>query len=430
MNKKTIIALIIIIILVVFTAIYYFFIQKRGPANETTGGNATSTEEFPIGGGRPVGGGEQTGSGSGTNNSSSTDETPGFNNQLDSRFSLVTKEPVAGVVILGKKASSTTWYIERNTGNLYRLKPGGSPERISNTTIPKIAQFFGVENKAGAQLIIRYLKNNKIQNYLANVKIATSTSGESFINPDGQSVPGELTGSFLPSTANEFAASPDRNSLAYLDRNNNQTRLVVTDWGMKKPGTIMTSPLLELKLNWLATSTILLSTKPSGTVPGYAYNFDTKTGKLTRLINNVPGLSILPSPNGKKLLYSGTGSTGPFLALYDVKGQKVNRLSLNTFADKCTWSEDSVMIYCGVPAQTPAGIYPDQWLSGEITLSDRLWQIENATTTTTKMVFNPALQNVKDLDVQQIAYSQVDDKLYILNKSDLNLWSLDLKLGF
>ena len=429
MNKKTVIALIVIIVLILITAVYYFFTQKPAPVSELTATNATSTDSFPIGGNRSLGGQLDSDSSS-LATGSSTEPNPDFNNQLNSRFSLVTKEPVAGVITLGQGASSTVWYAEKNTGNLYRLKPGGSPERISNTTIPKVYQLLGVENKAGVQLIIRYLKNNQIQNYLAKVKIATSTSGESFINPAGQSIQGELTGSFLPSTANEFAASPDHNSLAYLDRSNNQTRLVTTDWGMQKPSTIMTSPLLELKLAWLATSTIMLSTKPSGIVPGYAYSLDIKTGKLVRLIDNVPGLSILPSPDGKKLLYSGTGGTGPFLALYNLKKQTVSRLSLNTLVDKCGWSEDSITIYCGVPAELPAGIYPDQWLSSEISLADRLWQIEIATTTTTKLVFNPALQNVKNLDVQQIVYSQADNRLYVLSKNGLSLWSLDLRLGF
>ena len=192
----------------------------------------------------------------------------------------------------------------------------------------------------------------------------------------------------------------------------------------------MSSPLLEWKLDWLAASTILFSTKPSGAIPGYAYSFDIKTGKLVRLIDQVPGLSLLPSPDGKKLLYSGAGSSGPFLALYDLKNQKVSRSALNPLADKCGWSEDSLAIYCGAPAEIPAGLYPDQWLSGEIPLADRLWQIEIATTTTTKLIFNPALQNIKNLDVQQIVYNQADNRLYLLNKHDLSLWSLDLRLGF
>jgi hypothetical protein len=240
----------------------------------------------------------------------------------------------------------------------------------------------------------------------------------------------ELSGRFLPQSAYSFTISPDRSSFAFLEVVNNKTQLVTSDWQYKKTTVVASSDLDELTLNWMATSTILLTTKPSATVPGFTYSFDLKTKQLTRLIDNVPGLSILPSPDGKHILYSGSGANKPFLAVYDLKKQLVSRIALPTMVNKCAWASDSITVYCGVPTEIPNSSYPDNWLSGEVSLNDKLWQI-NASTGASQLIFNPSLQDSKTtLDVYQIAFNEALNRLYIINKVDLSLWVLDLRLGF
>jgi hypothetical protein len=116
--------------------------------------------------------------------------------------------------------------------------------------------------------------------------------------------------------------------------------------------------------------------------------------------------------------------------VYDLKKQVVNRISLPTLVNKCVWASDSLTVYCGAPTEIPSSSYPDSWLSGEVSLNDKLWQV-NATTGSSQLLFNPSLQDNKvTFDVYQIALNEALDRLYIINKVDLSLWVLDLRLGF
>ncbi len=411
MNKKILLSLVLVLVIILLGGGYYVLIVQKAAPAAAPSTSSTNTSVFPTDSNRPLGG-SSSGGGFGELTATGTPGSNSTNNQLASRFSRLSTDPIASVAALGRGATSSVWYIEKNTGHLYRTNAEGAGEIASNTTIPKILDL--VMAKPGNPFIIRYNKDGRPQNYLAT--LATTST--------------ELSGRFLPQSAYGFAISPDRNSFAFLEVVNNKTQLVTSDWQYKKPTVLASSDLDELTLNWVATSTILLTTKPSATVPGYTYSFDLKTKQLTRLIDNVPGLSILPSPDGKHILYSGSGSNRPFLAVYDLKKQVVNRISLPTLVNKCVWASDSLTVYCGAPTEIPSSSYPDNWLSGEVSLNDKLWQV-NATTGSSQLLFNPSLQDNKaTFDVYQIALNEALDRLYIINKIDLSLWVLDLRLGF
>ena len=59
-------------------------------------------------------------------------------------------------------------FVEKGTGNVYEVGPDASEVRLSNTTIPKIAEVLW--NKDGVHLVARYLKDGEtetIQSYSA-----------------------------------------------------------------------------------------------------------------------------------------------------------------------------------------------------------------------------------------------------------------------
>src|SRR3989344_3251474 len=81
--------------------------------------------------------------------------------------------PSAGAVILPASGNRGVLvrFVEKGTGNVYEVGPETSEEtRLSNTTIPKIAEV--VWNKDGTRLVARYLKdgeNETIQSYYATL---------------------------------------------------------------------------------------------------------------------------------------------------------------------------------------------------------------------------------------------------------------------
>ncbi len=96
----------------------------------------------------------------------------------------------------------------------------------------------------------------------------------------------------------------------------------------------------------------------------------------------VEGRGFLPSwsPSGKNLLYSAYSSTNDFkpsLWISGAQGDSVNanrrNIELNTWADKCAWQSESVVI-CGVPTHLDTGAGLQRQLSQNI--PDEIYRID------------------------------------------------------
>jgi peptidoglycan hydrolase-like protein with peptidoglycan-binding domain len=120
-------------------------------------------------------------------------------------------------------------------------------------------------------------------------------------------------------------------------------------------------------------SRILLSTRASGFVPGYAFLAGIANKSLVPVLQNITGLAVLPSPDGKYIVYSSTEGGVPTLTLYVVATRESLPINIQTFAEKCTWTYDSLTIYCMVPSSLPGQyVYPDEWYKRGIPVVDAL----------------------------------------------------------
>ena len=100
---------------------------------------------------------------------------------------------------------------------------------------------------------------------------------------------------------------------------------------------------------------------------------------------------------------------------------------MNTLPEKCIWSNtDSKIIYCAVPKNFPAGDYPDAWYQGLVNFTDDIWLI-NTDTMASTLIFDLEKQANKNLDITDLHLDKNDNFLFFTNKTDMTLWSLNLK---
>lgn len=325
--------------------------------------------------------------------------------------------PVAGFTLL-PGASTTTGpvvrYMERATGHVYDVAPSSGKEtRVTNTTVPRVHEALFAEG--GAAVLIRYLRddNQTIETYSA--KIGKSTTSEET----------ELKGVFLPANIREVAVSPDGRKIFYLSAfaggsagftasPENSAKLQI--WG---------SPLNEWLSGWANEKTIVVTTKPSGGVTGYAYKIDPVAKTAEKLLGGIPGLTTLASPDGKYVLYGSSNGRQAALGIHYVKEHAGTLIGLASFPEKCVWAKDGVGAYCAVPEQLPSARYPDAWYQGTVLFSDRIWKIDAATGDTT-LLHGLRELSAERLDVVKPSLSVDGSILFFINKKDQSLWSLKL----
>jgi hypothetical protein len=169
---------------------------------------------------------------------------------------------------------------------------------------------------------------------------------------------------------------------------------------------------------------VFLSTKPTKSYPGYLYLKTANNPSLEKILlsNSSNGLSILPSPDGNKILYSLSTNQSLSLNLYDTATKNSTPLPFLTFAEKCVWTEDSLNIYCGAPRHIPFGEYPDDWYKGIISFSDDI-VVVGINNSNDFLVVTTLPEN---FDTNKIKL--VEDGRYIVlqNKKDMSLWVSEL----
>ena len=328
--------------------------------------------------------------------------------------------PSAGAVILPASGNRVVLvrFVEKGTGNVYEVGPETSEEtRLSNTTIPKIAEV--VWNKDGTRLVARYLKdgeNETIQSYYAALS-----------SPSEGQPGGELLGSFLTENIKTISTNPDRDKLFYIVNHSGGATGIISDFDGSKKTQVFDSPLKEWLVEWPSPQTAALTTKPSATVPGFMFLLNTKNGVLTRAISGIKGLTTLVSPNVSSVLYSENTADGLSLKTYSFKTAVSEIMSITTLPEKCVWSKnDSTTIYCSVPTYLGGGIYPDGWYQGVTFFSDDIWKIDVSSGVATLMAELKKLSG-RDIDGTHLFLSQSEDYLFFTNKFDSRIWSLRLQ---
>ncbi len=314
-------------------------------------------------------------------------------------------DPIASLVAFG----TTTRYHKNTSDNLGRLferhKATLDQEtRISNLLLQQIADV--VWSPKGDKAVVTYYDDAQ------NLR-------KFFIEYQSSSTPRTH---FLDNTVANIAFSPDGKSLAYIVDLPDAHNIVVSDTNFKKTQKIFDNNIPDFELSWVATTTLALKTKSSYATEGFLYILSTKGGLLQKVVQGF-GLDAVWNHNGSRILYSTSNiSRRPqTLKRFDLATSQTQELPLLTFAEKCVFGkENSAIIYCAVPQSIPAGVFPDAWWQGKVSLKDSIVVID--TTSLRQIASIPTTSDV----ISPVIFDD-DSYLFFRDKTTDKLWALKLK---
>jgi hypothetical protein len=415
MSRRNFILLIIVLILLGAFFFYLFYLRPTpNPTNGEDGGGFFSNLN-PFGKTTVIPPKTTT-----PNENDSTEFPPNTQEEIK-KLVKVSTMPVAGYTPFQKEKelgeySSALRYVARENGNIYQTFTDIIKERkFSNTIIPRVYEaLFGND---GNTVLMRYLKNDgkTIQTFIGNLPIE-KIGDDSIITNDVQ-------GTFLPDNIIDVSVSPDTNKIFYLINTNDTVAGIMMNLKDSKKTQIFDSPFTEWLSGWAGNSKMILTTKASGVAPGYIYELDVAKRTPSKVIGDINGITALPSPSGKKLIYSDNNLT---LKVYNIETRESITLGLRTQAEKCVWDSGSIVIYCAIPKNISSGIYPDTWYQGEVSFNDQIWSIDTTTNSATILV-DPLVSGGEEIDAIKIMLDTEENFLFFVNKKDSFLWSFDLR---
>lgn len=324
----------------------------------------------------------------------------------------ISEGPVAGSVIFDREISATTTetfarYVERGTGHVYEAKlPQGVFKRIANTTIPKTVE--AIWSPTGESVLIRYedeTGSEILKNFLVKF-------------PENQQEGVELEGGFLAENIFSPHFSPSGEELAYIRNNVTGADIIVHEVSSESSSIIYTSPVREWLVNWVNSSTLLVSTKPSNISMGFAYTLSSGGGGLSKLAGGLRGLLTTVSPDEEAVVLTISSGTD-FESFLKEQGERVP-LPASSLPDKCKWSVDNTL-FCGVPVTIPANLYPDSWYMGLTSFTDTFWKMR-------PQEGQSEILSIPDEEIDAINLSVNNDNSFLTfeNKKDHSLWLLVL----
>jgi hypothetical protein len=300
-----------------------------------------------------------------------------------------------------------TRYIQKEDGSIVDIFiDTKETEVVSNTVIPRIYEAFFSENPNN--LILRYLKSD-------NETIETF---------GGVVEDGKLAGSFFPKNIPFLSVSPDKTQVFYLSSVGEFTEGIISTFGDTNKRPIFEHSFSEWIPWWGTDSVITLTTKASSQTNGGAYSLTT-TGSLTKNFSNKKGLTTITSPNGQKILYSENIDGVHKLLIFNKQENSHVDTGVRTIAEKCTWKDDSMGLYCGVPEDLQSSNLPDRWYQGFVSFTDTLWLLDTEANVH-QLIINPKEEEGLLLDITKIQTSKLDNYLIFEDKKTSLLYGMSL----
>ncbi len=416
LNK--IIIFIVIILVIALGVLGFIYFTREGGVGDTTVGGINLRDYFPFG--------------QGSNNidqpiTEPTTATQDITTQptIPTTLRQVYAFPVSGAGVFKKGSTTIISFIEKSTGNIYEAETETTLiNRISNTTIPKIAEATFLKKDS---VLLRYLKDDSdlIETIYGTLSTSTaSTNGTS--TPDSNLA--EVQSTYLPLNMMAVAVPDKKDQIFYLTKAGTGSVGAISNPDGTKKTTVFESPINEWVVQWPKSDTLTLTTKASAQSFGYLYFTNTTTGKMQRILGGIQGLTTLTNKTASTTLFNKINADGSVsFSFYNIKeGISAPVPSNPTFTEKCVWSKKTTgTVYCAIPSKIPSGEYPDSWYKGLISFSDSLWKIDLSKGTSEKLSDIKEASG-KDVDAINLTLDDAENFLLFTNKTDLTLWSLDL----
>lgn len=313
-----------------------------------------------------------------------------------------TSTPVGAETI---KTDTEVRFVDRSSGNIYRyLAHGRSLTRLSNKTLPGIQRASWLAD--GSTAYVQFLSGTGEGEYVGTYVLPDSGEGGFFLEQNlsvAKAIGSDSLFTLLSGTTGSVG------SIARSDGTGTRT--------------LFTSLLSSLIVH-PTRGNFYGATRASWLLDGYAFQINSSSGAFTRILGPLRGLSVLPSPDGSRLLYSYIDGTVLRLAVLDVATRESTALPVATLTEKCTWSTGNQSAYCGVPTSASRGL-PDVWYQGAVTFTDRLWRIDMEERLATLIVDPQEVGNVS-VDAVALAVDPVEDMLVFTDRSSGSLFVYDL----
>lgn len=177
-----------------------------------------------------------------------------------------------------------------------------------------------------------------------------------------------------------LAWSPDGKKIIYHYRNDvtNENFIALSNPDGNGREIALRTALLSLKPYWILPETVIIVETPTPAMPSLVLSLNLADDTLRIISRNYYGVSILPSPDGRKLLVSSTEDPEGMrlvTVLLDTSGNLLKSLPFATLAEKCAWSTDNETLYCAVPETFGYGGVnglPFRYWTGEVSSRDEL----------------------------------------------------------
>lgn len=314
----------------------------------------------------------------------------------------------------GEEGELVMRYMKSTTGHIFDFSVReGRSMRLTNTTIPGVEEVFW--GKGGKSLIARY----------ADEEGVVKTFSASIVSPAENGSVSMLKGTFLPDNIDEVAVSPDREEIFYLSEFQGQTLGTIALFDGSERRQIL-STFGSWRATWPSDNELVLFTKPSEEVEGHVYTLNARNGAFRKVIGDIPGLTALPSSNGKHILLTASSEEGVATSLLNIEEESGGAFLLTTFPEKCAWSTlNPAIVYCAVPETVSSGDYPDAWYQGRVSFSDTLWKFDTETQRA-EFLASPVKATQEEIDAINLALDENENYLSFTNKKDSTIWLLEL----
>lgn len=405
-RKRAIIAFIFLLVCIgVGYLLYRVFFAAETPDIALIDEEPSTADKFPQANqGAPLPTQEETGVPLPVSQGGSEDTTP--DNDLPPGVISGEVEQVVNVAVTGVSTdtrSGNPRFYNDEDGKFYRLNANGKVEPISDQV------FYNVKDVTWSPVsdvsIIEYPDGANIYyNFETKQQASLPKHWDSFsFAPTGEKIVAKSL-AFSPENRWLVSSDPDGNNIELVEPLGNNADKVIVDWSPNKQVVALSTTGEDLGSD---RQEVLF-------IGSNGENF-----KST--IVEGRGLTTNWSKNGERLLYSVHSSRSEFkpeLWIVNAAGEAIgeNRkpLLLNTWADKCTFTDDR-FAYCGVPKELPkgAGFAP----SLADTISDDLYKIDVETGQKTP------LPMTSDHVISSIFVGK-DGKIYFTDKNKSGLFTV------
>ena len=287
--------------------------------------------------------------------------------------------------------------------------------RVTSSAIPRVYEAYFGNTKDS--ILMRYLKDGKVENYLANIQKPTLDVE----TPNNRST---LEGKLFSDKISFVSLSANAQKFVYLTKEDGGSNAFTYDFKTKQVKKVWTSKFSDWIPQFISDNSLSLTPRASGLISSNSYILDIKNDSLKKVISGVYGLTTNISPDGKKIIYSSYEGGVLKTNIMVVASGQISSFSPTTLPEKCTWTNDSKFAYCGGSSTPPPGLYPDDWYKGEVLFNDMLWRID-IEQNSSKIIMDSSKMPVK-LDLINPILNDKQDYLIFMNKYDNLLYGIGI----